>query len=347
MGRGNVADLLPTATVPRWSQVAWPLPAASLPASLPPVRAGVSELVSISGTVPDGYHPSQWFDARTSSERLQAFAEVNKDRWPDLPAAHDLAVAGLVSEAARIVGAAYKDWKRSGRHARSSTKGGTTVKGTLHDWRQFFALSRDHYHVAVSAIGLDKKVTEIKAIRSARQLAYPIVNGPDMWALGEEFGVDPLLMMSIMRQESTYRHAIKSRAGAVGLVQVMPATGARLAWMMGDESYSPGALEDPAVNVRYGTYYMSLLIDRFDGVFPMAVASYNGGPHNVSRWYRAHQHNIEIDEWAEQIPWRETRDYVKKVMGHYAQYTTLYGPDGARLRLPRRPVGDDAGVVNF
>jgi soluble lytic murein transglycosylase-like protein len=343
MGRGNVVDLLPTATVPSWSQVAWPLPTTSLP----PVREGVGELVSISGTVPDGYHPSQWFDMRTSSKRLQAFAEANKDRWPDLPAAHDLAVAGLVSEAARVVGKAYKDWRRSGRQARSSTKGGTTVKGTIHDWRQFFVLSRDHYHVAQSAIGLDRKVTEIEAIRSARQLAYPIVNGPDMWALGEEFGVDPLLMMSIMRQESTYRHAIKSRAGAVGLVQVMPATGARLAWLMGDESYSPGALEDPAVNVRYGTYYLSLLIDRFDGVFPMAVASYNGGPHNVSRWYRAHQHKIEIDEWAEQIPWRETRDYVKKVMGHYAQYTTLYGPDGARVRLPRKPVGDDAGVVNF
>jgi soluble lytic murein transglycosylase len=327
-----------------WNRLVWPME----PPTLKAHEYKAPSMTRIAGTIPDGYTASPWFDEATASERFQSFSEANTDRWPDLPAAHDLAMAGLVSEAANIVGAAYTSWKRNGRNARatSGAKGGR-VTGSLNDWRQFFALCRDHYNSARSAIGLDTQVEKAADVLSAQRLAYPIVAGPTLWDLGERFGVDPLLMMSIMRQESTYRHAIKSHAGAIGLVQVMPATGARLAWMMADQSYSPGALKIPAVNLRYGTYYLSMLIERFDGVYPMAIASYNGGPHNVSRWYKSHRGRIDLDEWAEQIQWRETREYVMKVVGHYAKYTDLYGPDGARVWLPDRPAGDDAQVIDF
>jgi len=346
VGRVSTAGLVGASTISGWAQLTWPNPGEMLP----PATAPSPGIVSIPGTVPDGYRPSQWFDAATAGHRLKEIAERHNDIWPELNAAHDLARAGLVSEASRIISEVYKEWKRPGRRAGSSSERTAKlrqVRITMNEWRQFFALARDHYHTAISAIGLDRELTQEAEIRDANRLAYPIVDGPALWQLGNDFGVDPLLMMSIMRQESTYRATIKSRAGAIGLVQVMPGTGARLAWLMGDESYSPGALENPAVNMRYGTYYMSLLLDRFDGVFPMAIASYNGGPHNVSRWYREHQGSIAIDEWVEQIQWRETRNYVKKVVGHYTRYVDLYGPEGARLQLPRRPLGDDPTVVDF
>ena len=117
--------------------------------------------------------------------------------------------------------------------------------------------------------------------------------------------------------------------------------------MMGEHAYSPGDLEDPAINLRYGIYYFSKLLDRFDGVFPLAVASYNGGPHNVSRWYERHQGNIDLDAYVEQIEYDETRDYVKRVSGHYARYVAIYEGTDARVALPPSPRGDDAAIIDF
>ena len=116
---------------------------------------------------------------------------------------------------------------------------------------------------------------------------------------------------------------------------------------MGDPHYSPEILEDPSQNVRYGVWYLSRLLDRFDGVFPLAVASYNGGPHNVSSWLRPWGENIHMDDFVEQIPYPESRDYVKKVTGYYATYVSLYGPEGAAVDVPWHTRGDDADVIDF
>ncbi|MFN7146539.1 MAG: transglycosylase SLT domain-containing protein, partial [Myxococcota bacterium] len=98
---------------------------------------------------------------------------------------------------------------------------------------------------------------------------------------------------------------------------------------------------------RYGVWYLSRLLDRFGGAFPLAVASYNGGPHNVGSWLRPWGPDIRLDDYVEQIPYPETRDYVKKVTGYYATYTALYGPTGARVTVPPNVVKDDTSVINF
>jgi len=84
-------------------------------------------------------------------------------------------------------------------------------------------------------------------------------------------------------------------------------------------------------------------MERFDSVYPLAVASYNGGPHNVSRWMRQLRGEITLAEFVEMIPWEETRDYVKRV----ARYVHIYGPEGAALAIPPEPTGDDASVIDF
>jgi soluble lytic murein transglycosylase len=127
----------------------------------------------------------------------------------------------------------------------------------------------------------------------------------------------------------------------------MPRTGARIAARMGDKTYSPDQLEDPSVNVRYGVWYLSMLLDRFGGAWPLAVASYNGGPHNVSSWLRPFGDRIRMDDFVEAMPYTETRDYVKKVTGYYMAYTQLYGAPQDQVRIPMQITKDDPEVVNF
>jgi soluble lytic murein transglycosylase len=150
-----------------------------------------------------------------------------------------------------------------------------------------------------------------------------------------------------MRHESVYRQWALSPVGAIGLMQIMPRTGSRVASLMGDRSYSPEILEEPATNVRYGTWYLGRLLDRFDGVYPLAVASYNGGPHNVSSWLEPWGPSIRMDDYVEQIPYPETRGYVKKVTTYYATYLALYGDPGSRVEVPAWPRGDDPDVIDF
>jgi soluble lytic murein transglycosylase len=130
-------------------------------------------------------------------------------------------------------------------------------------------------------------------------------------------------------------------------MQVMPRTGAKVAARMGDRSYSPDVLEDPSTNVRYGMWYLGQLLDRFGGCFPLAVASYNGGPHNVSAWLRPFGPNIRIDDFVETMPYPETRDYVKKVTGYYVAYVALYGDPSDEVRVPLSAPKDDATTVDF
>jgi soluble lytic murein transglycosylase len=88
-------------------------------------------------------------------------------------------------------------------------------------------------------------------------------------------------------------------------------------------------------------------MERFDGYFPLAVASYNGGPHNMSRWYATWRGRIETDAMVEHIQYDESRDYVKKVTSNYARYVRIYEGQDATVVLPPGPTGDDPAVINF
>ena len=151
-----------------------------------------------------------------------------------------------------------------------------------------------------------------------------------------------------MRQESVYNSQAVSPVGAIGLMQIMPNTGSRVAMMLGEDTYTPAMLELPEHNLRYGVFYLGRLLTRFEGAWPLAVASYNAGPHNIGSWLAPWKGRITMDDWVEQIPLKETRDYVKKVSANYAAYTALYGPAGATIWVPTAPAGDlGEEVVDF
>ena len=131
------------------------------------------------------------------------------------------------------------------------------------------------------------------------------------------------LVYAIMREESGYRPAVVSPAGARGLLQIMPETGARLARQAGVDGFTADALFEPEVNVRLGAVYLEDLTRRFDGRLSAAIGSYNAGPEAVSRWL-AERATLPDDEWVEAIPYDQTRGYVKRVLRSLHAYQVLY-----------------------
>jgi soluble lytic murein transglycosylase len=155
------------------------------------------------------------------------------------------------------------------------------------------------------------------------RLAWPAAY-PDALhdALPPDARVDRALVAAVMREESGFRSDAVSVTGALGLLQVMPATGARLAHDAGLGGFTPAALLDPRTNLRLGGLYLDRLSRRFDGALAPLVASYNAGPEAVGSWL-GKSAGAE-DEWVESIPYAETRGYVKRVLRSRYAYETLY-----------------------
>ena len=136
----------------------------------------------------------------------------------------------------------------------------------------------------------------------------------------KRYGLDPNLLLAVMRVESAYQKHIVSYAGAVGLMQIMPRTGQLIAHTLGHDDFTPADLLDPNLNLEFAAWYLTSLIERFDGHLPLAIAAYNGGPHNVRRWIQEGPAEAPLDVLLERIPFTQTHRYVRKVLVHYEAY---------------------------
>ncbi|MBL7648065.1 MAG: transglycosylase SLT domain-containing protein [Candidatus Hydrogenedentes bacterium] len=158
------------------------------------------------------------------------------------------------------------------------------------------------------------------------RLEYPRAYWEEVQDMARETGLDPYFILSIARQESTFRPNLTSRSGASGVMQIMPATAK---WMADvDPNIEPvhvANLESPVNSLRLGAWYLHRMVERSNGNLIDAAASYNGGPGNRDKW-RAKFRNLDLDAFVEAIPVDETRDYVQKVLGNYAAYRSLYPP---------------------
>jgi soluble lytic murein transglycosylase len=156
------------------------------------------------------------------------------------------------------------------------------------------------------------------------RLELPRAYWPAVLKLAKETGVDPYLILAVAKQESTYRATVISHAGATGVMQLMPTTAD---WMVEVEPAISSAhadnLKSPENSIRLGAYYLMRMQARSDQNLVYAVASYNGGPGNVDKW-RRQMVGYDLDNFVENIPFDETRMYVKKVLGYYAAYHSLY-----------------------
>ncbi len=133
-----------------------------------------------------------------------------------------------------------------------------------------------------------------------------------------EHAPEPALVHAIIRQESGFDREAVSRAGARGLMQLMPATAKETARSVGLE-YDIGALlANPSYNVTLGRAYLAAMVERFGGHYVLAIAAYNAGPHRVNQWISRNGHpaapDVDVIDWIEKIPFSETRNYVQRVL---------------------------------
>jgi soluble lytic murein transglycosylase-like protein len=136
------------------------------------------------------------------------------------------------------------------------------------------------------------------------------------------YGVDPYLAMAIIREESRYQPLVVSRAGAVGLMQLIPSTARRVYSKHNIPYENISSLFIPEINIEAGIKYLAELQEMFNGQIIYMISSYNAGEHNVKRWMKDSDEDMEI--FIEEIPYSETNKYVKKVLKSYWMYKLLY-----------------------
>jgi soluble lytic murein transglycosylase len=155
------------------------------------------------------------------------------------------------------------------------------------------------------------------------RVIFPIDYWQELSGSAKRRGLDPFIVVALAAQESTFDAGIQSSAGAIGLMQIMPATGRSVARSLGIRPFSTRRLTDPEVNMAIGTEYFADLVEQF-GHPAYALAGYNAGGHRVVRW-RAERGELPIDEWIDDIPFPETQNYVKRILGTAEDYRRLYG----------------------
>lgn len=158
---------------------------------------------------------------------------------------------------------------------------------------------------------------------------FPTPHRAELLREAQASGIDPAYVLGLIRQESRFVLDARSHVGASGLMQVMPTTAKWTAKKVG-MAYSPERLHDRDFNLRIGTSYLRLVLDRFDGAQALAAAAYNAGPGRPARWRDGPVLDAAI--WAENIPFNETRDYVRKVLLGSTVYAQLLGLPNTSLR---------------
>ncbi|AHE99609.1 transglycosylase SLT domain-containing protein [Thioalkalivibrio paradoxus] len=168
-------------------------------------------------------------------------------------------------------------------------------------------------------------------------LRFPLAFADLIVEGAREREIDPAWAMAIARQESAFLHDVRSGAGALGIMQVMPATGRSVANAAGVRVRNNHDILNPSNNARLGTYYLKRNLDNFGGHSLLSTAAYNAGAHRVRSWL-PEQGRMDPDIWAELIPFHETRDYIQRVFAYRIIYAVRLGMTPPSLQTLLYPV---------
>jgi soluble lytic murein transglycosylase len=179
--------------------------------------------------------------------------------------------------------------------------------------------------------------------REVLQVIFPLTYWDLIRKHAAARNLDPYVVAALIGQESTFDPGARSVANAWGLMQIVPATGRSLARSVGIRRFTTSMLTNPETNIRLGTLYFSRLVQQFGGTY-YALASYNAGQNRIVRW-KAERPGLDEDEFIDDIPFPETQNYVKRILGTAEDYRQLYGKGGGRpLPAPgesaKRAVGE-------
>lgn len=156
------------------------------------------------------------------------------------------------------------------------------------------------------------------------RLLFPIGWEDRLRARSERHGLDPYLVAALIRQESEFHPGAKSRAGALGLMQIMPGTGRGLFRRLGISGFSSRKLTVPDTSLRLGTFHLKQVLAQFGGELEKTLAGYNAGERRIGQWMALGPFE-DNEEFAETIPFSETRGYVQSVLRNRAMYERIYG----------------------
>jgi len=183
-------------------------------------------------------------------------------------------------------------------------------------------LAMEDYHLAMALFPQSALLRRDVGSRQVWAVLYPAAFREEVTRHSSNTGVDQSLAFALIRAESNFSPTARSPVGALGLMQLMPAT-ARDTGKDLKDPVTAAALTRPDLNVRLGTRHLKHLLTRFNGDLVSAVAAYNAGATPVTRW-RKNFAGLREDEFIESIPYPETREYVKKVLAGMEVYRRLY-----------------------
>jgi soluble lytic murein transglycosylase len=239
------------------------------------------------------------------------------DLPPTAPLIRKLLAAGLYDDALNELRYAQRAWG-------TSPVIEATIAWVYHekgDLRRAITIMRRAYpqHMAAGGEGLPNEIL---------QVIFPVTYWTSIKRYASTHDLDPYLIAALIAQESTFDPDAHSSANAWGLMQLVPSTGRRLAASVGIRRFNTRLLTNAEINIRLGTLYFSRLVEQFGGTY-YALASYNAGESRVVRW-KADRPSLDEDEFIDDIPFPETQNYVKRILGTAEDYRRLYGEAGGQ-----------------
>lgn len=227
----------------------------------------------------------------------------------------------------------FEDAEREVRYAQKAWGDASALQATL-AWlshRQGLNLSSwDKFNHLRGGINQMKRAYPQYIAAGGEQLppeALAVLFPLDYWPLIQRYAgeheLDPFMMAALIQQESTFTPDVKSAANAYGLMQLIPAAGKQYVKKLGLGRFSVRLLTQPETNIKLGMAYFKDLSEKFGGDH-FAIASYNAGPNRVQRW-RTEKPDLPMDEFIDDIPFPETQNYVKKILGMAEDYRRIYG----------------------
>ena len=205
-------------------------------------------------------------------------------------------------------------------------------KKSLMDLAEIFWASGDYY-TSIKISGEVQKSLQInkgEEFKKMVRIFYPLPYMDKVYKYSCDFGVDPFLILAIIRQESLFNPHSLSPVGAMGLFQLMPATAVQILQEEGSPDLKEGQLYDEDVSIYIGTKYIKKLLEKYDNNLVFTIAAYNAGEHKIKEWSSRFA-DREIDEFIESIPYPETKNYVKKVIANYENYYRIYANEESEL----------------
>jgi len=258
-------------------------------------------------------------DVALRASLSRAEQTVASELPPTAPLIRKLLASGLLDDALNELRYAQRAWG-------TSPVLEATMAWVYHekgDLRRAITVMRRAYpqHMAAGGEGLPAEIL---------QVIFPLTYWDSIRRNAAAHDLDAYMVAALIAQESTFDAGAHSTANAWGLMQVVPATGRRLARALGIRRFSTPMLTNADLNIRLGTLYFSRLVEQFGGTY-YALASYNAGESRVVRW-KAERPGLDEDEFIDDIPFPETQNYVKRILGTAEDYRRLYGEAGAKPR---------------